>query len=48
MSGERDDGRDGVDEAPPFLGSWRNVYLAVLGTLVGWVIIGFWMTAVWR
>jgi hypothetical protein len=37
-----------VDEAPPFLGSWRNVYLAVLATLMGWIAVGFWITAVWR
>ena len=26
-----------TDEAPPFLGSWRRLYLVVLGNLVFWI-----------
>lgn len=28
-----------MDDAPPVLGSWRNIYLVVLGTLVALVIV---------
>ena len=27
------------NEAPPFLGSWRNVYIAVLLTLVLYIVV---------
>jgi hypothetical protein len=31
-----------IDEPPPFLGTWRNVYIFVLGYLVV-VIVGFYL-----
>ena len=33
---------DPLDETPPLLGSWRNIYAVVLGTLAVLVII-FWL-----
>lgn len=33
--------RPELDDAPPLLGSWRNIYLFVLGTL-GVLIALFW------
>jgi hypothetical protein len=30
-----------MDDAPPLLGSWRNIYLVVLGTFVLFVAL-FW------
>ncbi|MFB3777089.1 MAG: hypothetical protein ACE141_05735 [Bryobacteraceae bacterium] len=32
------------EEAPPFLGSWRRVYLAVLGWLAFLILLFFWFT----
>ena len=37
-------GGDGPEEAPPFLGSWRNVYLLVIGTLVLCIALFTWFT----
>lgn len=34
----------GEDEPPPFLGSWRNQYLAVLGWLVVLVVLFYFFT----
>lgn len=34
--------RPELDDAPPILGSWRNIYLVVLGTLAVLVVL-FWM-----
>ncbi len=31
--------RPELDETPPLLGSWRNVYLMVLGTFVLFVVL---------
>jgi hypothetical protein len=33
--------RPELDDAPPLLGSWRNIYLVVLGSLVLYVAL-FW------
>ena len=33
--------RPELDDAPPVLGSWRNIYLFVLGTLAVLVVL-FW------
>ena len=33
--------RPELDDAPPLLGSWRNIYLFVLGTLAV-LVIAFW------
>jgi hypothetical protein len=33
--------RPEMDDAPPVLGSWRNIYLFVLGTLAVLVVL-FW------
>ena len=33
--------RPEMDDAPPVLGSWRNIYLFVLGTLAV-LVIAFW------
>ncbi|NMO20899.1 hypothetical protein HPC49_27365 [Pyxidicoccus fallax] len=33
--------RPEMDDAPPLLGSWRNIYLVVLGTFVLFVAL-FW------
>lgn len=32
------DERKDLDDAPPVLGSWRAIYLVVLGTLVALVV----------
>lgn len=34
--------RDALDETPPLLGSWRNIYAVVIGTLVVLVTV-FWL-----
>lgn len=36
-----DEKRPEMDDAPPFLGSWRNLYLAELAILAGLVLL-FW------
>ncbi len=33
-----------IDDPPPFLGSWRNVYLVVLGELAALVILFYAVT----
>jgi hypothetical protein len=33
--------RPELDDAPPLLGSWRNIYLVVLGTLAAFIAL-FW------
>ncbi len=38
--------RDTVDEAPPFLGTWRNVHLLVIGELLVTAIL-FWALTRW-
>lgn len=35
---------DPLDDRPPLLGSWRNLYLMVIGTLAGLVLIFWWLT----
>jgi hypothetical protein len=32
-------GRPELDERPPLLGSWRNIYLVVIGTLVALIAL---------
>ncbi len=34
--------RPEMDDAPPLLGSWRNLYIATIGTLVVLVVV-FWV-----
>lgn len=34
--------RPELDETPPLLGSWRNIYLVVLGNLAALILI-FWL-----
>lgn len=34
--------RPELDDAPPLLGSWRNIYIVVLGTFVLFVAV-FWV-----
>lgn len=38
---------DPLDDRPPLLGSWRNLYLVVVGTLAGLVTIFWWLTRVY-
>ncbi len=33
-----DEKRPELDDAPPLLGSWRNIYLTVVGTLALYVV----------
>jgi hypothetical protein len=33
-------GRPEMDDKPPILGSWRNIYALVIGTLVVIIIVG--------
>ena len=35
---------DPLDDSPPLLGSWRNLYFMVIGTLAGLVLIFWWLT----
>ncbi|MEQ1506742.1 MAG: hypothetical protein ABMB14_31230 [Myxococcota bacterium] len=37
----------GDEEPPPLLGSWRNLYLAVLGNLAAMVALMWLLTRVW-
>lgn len=37
-----------LDDRPPVLGSWRNIYGVVLGTLVVLVVVFSIITAVYR
>jgi hypothetical protein len=36
---EEDKPRPEMDDAPPLLGSWRNIYLTVVGTLALYVVV---------
>lgn len=36
--------RDALDDRPPLLGSWRNLYFMVIGTLATLVTIFWWLT----
>jgi hypothetical protein len=36
------------DERPPFLGSWRRVYLLVIGALAAEVVIGSLLSWIYR
>ena len=38
-SSEKPSPRPELDETPPLLGSWRNVYLMVLGTFALFVVL---------
>ncbi|MCB9541489.1 MAG: hypothetical protein H6703_03465 [Myxococcales bacterium] len=40
--------RPELDEIPPLLGSWRNIYLVVLGNLAVLVVIFWLVTRVYR
>jgi len=45
LSAERaEDDRHGLEEAPPFLGSWRNVYLFLVGELALTVVFFYALT----
>ena len=35
---------DAPDQPPPLLGSWRNLYWLVTGSLVLWMALGWWLT----
>lgn len=35
---------DSPDDRPPLLGSWRNLYLVVIGTLATLVTVFWWLT----
>ena len=36
------------EEPPPLLGSWRALYLVVIGSLALWVGLGWLLTRVYR
>ncbi len=36
------------DEPPPFLGTWTNVYIALLTLLAVYIALFFWITEVWH
>ena len=40
--------RDVPDAPPPFLGSWRRVYLAVLVYLAAVILAAYWFTRAYR
>ena len=40
--------RDVPDEAPPFLGTWRRVYIAILIYLVAIIFIAYLFTRFYR
>ncbi|MGO9232337.1 MAG: hypothetical protein ACLQKA_24330 [Bryobacteraceae bacterium] len=40
--------RDVPDSPPPFLGSWRRVYAAVLVYLAGVILAAYWFTRAYR
>lgn len=33
-----------IDEPPPFLGTWKRVYIAVLLYLVALIVLFYWFT----
>ena len=39
--------RPELDDVPPLLGSWGNIYLVVLGSLGGMMLFCWWVTATW-
>ncbi|WP_426754609.1 hypothetical protein [Myxococcus sp. Y35] len=39
--------RPELDDAPPLLGSWRNIYLLVMGTFVVFVAVCWALTEVY-
>jgi hypothetical protein len=39
---------DELDDTPPILGSWRNIHLAVLGSLATVVVLLFLLTKVYQ
>ncbi|AKQ63801.1 hypothetical protein A176_000713 [Myxococcus hansupus] len=39
--------RPELDDAPPLLGSWRNIYLLVMATFVAFVVVGWVLTEVY-
>lgn len=40
--------RPDLDDAPPFLGSWRTIYLVVVGTLLALILIFTFLTEHYR
>jgi hypothetical protein len=40
--------REVIDEAPPFLGKWKNVYRFVLVYLAAVIGLFYWFTAAYR
>jgi hypothetical protein len=40
--------RDEADSPPPFLGSWRRVYAAVLVYLAGVILVAYFFTRAYR
>ncbi|MFP2957982.1 hypothetical protein ACLEPN_09165 [Myxococcus sp. 1LA] len=39
--------RPELDDAPPLLGSWRNIYILVMATFVVFVVLGWVLTEVY-
>lgn len=39
---------DEADEPPPFLGTWKRVYSAVLVYLLAMIIVFLWFTQSWN
>ena len=39
--------RTALDDAPPLLGSWRNIYAVVIGNLIATVALLWWLTRVY-
>jgi hypothetical protein len=37
----------GEDETPPFLGTWKNVYIMVVVYLVGVIAVLYWLSRLW-
>jgi hypothetical protein len=40
--------RPELDDAPPVLGTWRNLYLLVLGNLALMVTLFWWLSRAYR
>jgi hypothetical protein len=47
LSGARPDPARDPEEPPPILGSWRRLYLAVLGWLAILILAFFWFAREW-
>jgi hypothetical protein len=47
MSQPIQEGRDSRDEAPPFLGTWTRVYVAVLSYLLALIVFLYIFSRLW-